>query len=215
MKEKIISYFGKERCDLMYAMASVASATHKKVLIIDYSIMHDFYMIYATEGQEEENEILDMGNVVVVKDRKIPETDMRNFDLTIIYNGLNLSSIVYQKADEYILAPGDEAGEVLRTAKYVKAIEEMYDAKFTLIQRDKANRKQTLGTLSQKLNIRPKRSYVLSFDQIEYEAYIALTINGNGGAIGLTNEMQAVAAELICTILEDDEKRIRKILKKI
>ena len=91
----------------------------------------------------------------------------------------------------------------------------MYDAKFTLIQRDKANRKQTLGTLSQKLNIRPKRSYVLSFDQIEYEAYIALTINGNGGAIGLTNEMQAVAAELICTILEDDEKRIRKILKKI
>lgn len=113
---KIVSYSGKERCDLVYALGTLTHATHKSVLFIDNSIFHDLYAVFA--GNNDTDEVLDFGDVVVAKDRKIPERDMRKFDLCILYSGLNTDqSVFYQKADEYIIAPGEEEEEVARMKK--------------------------------------------------------------------------------------------------
>lgn len=86
---------------------------------------------------------------------------------------------------------------------------------FTLIQRDKTGRKQTLGTIAEKIGVRPKRSYVLKFSEENYSAYTALTINKNGGLRGISEEMKLLAGELITIYLNESEKHIRNFLKKM
>lgn len=212
---KIVSYSGKERCDLVYALGTLTHATHKSVLYIDNSIFHDLYAVFA--GNNDTDEVLDFGDVVVAKDRKIPERDMRKFDLCILYSGLNTDqSVFYQKADEYIIAPGEEAEEVARMKKAADEIRKTWSVDaFTLIQRDKTGRKQTLGTIAEKIGVRPKRSYVLKFSEENYSAYTALTINKNGGLRGISEEMKLLAVELITIYLNESEKRIRSFLKKM
>ena len=59
---KIVSYSGKERCDLVYALGTLTHATHKSVLYIDNSIFHDLYAVFA--GNNDTDEVLDFGDVV-------------------------------------------------------------------------------------------------------------------------------------------------------
>lgn len=209
---KIIMISGKERCDIAYALGTLVHVTHKSVLFMDNSLTHDLYAVFA--GTNETNEVLEYGDVVVVKDRKVPYKDQIQFDVVIIYNGLNVADCLCLKADEYIIAPGEEAIEVERMKSFVEKLKvQSFTDRFTLIQRDKVGRKQTLGTIASKIGIRPTRSYVLEYSETDYGAYVALTINGNRGISGISEEMKDLTAELMTVMLGESEKRIKKLLK--
>lgn len=211
MKENsgsIISVVGKERCDIAYAIAQIASAMKKTVLIIDNSMTHDLFLVFS-HGKEPDSEVIDLGQMTVCCGCEVPEEDMREFGLTVIYSGLNCAT--HPPADVHVLATSGEMAEVQALSAY-SAYAETAEDSYILIQRDRVNRKQTLATIAAKIGIRPQKSYVLALSADDTGAYQALTLNGNSGLKGISQDMSALVSDIMADIYGIHPRKIKKYL---
>lgn len=208
---QVIAYAGKEKADLVYALVQIAEALHKRIVVIDNSLTHDLYEIYAKRGKSLQNQVIDMGTITIAKNCFL-EKELLDSDVVFYYTGLNVNDAIIEPADILILAPGSEAVEIQKMELYVKLIGNATQD-IVLIQRDRVTYKITLGTIASKLGIRPKRSYVLKYNPDDYGAYVALTQNGAYGIKGIVPGIKEVAFDISTMIHNLTDKQLRKYIR--
>lgn len=92
----IISYTGKERCDIMYYLSVIANKNSKKVLFIDNSMNGDLHITLTKSNNEE---MISTERCMYLRKYNVPQEKANEYDIVLLYNGL------YTPPEPYELKP--------------------------------------------------------------------------------------------------------------
>ena len=102
----IISYIGKERCDIIYNLVKIGVNAGKRILVIDNSMTHDMFSLFE---KNDGGDMQALGNLTICKDYKLGNK-AQEFDCVYLYEGI--APRYDGKRDIQILAPGCENTEI-------------------------------------------------------------------------------------------------------
>lgn len=212
---KVITYIGKERCDIIYYLIKVAARLGKKILVVDNSGIQDLSGVYGLSGNEDK---MRKKNVTVCRQYIISEewreSTVNEFDFIFVYEGLKLQQVKVE-SDLLLIGCSFEKREI----EIIKnMIGQNSDRKREiLILRDKTSARFSVRTVMEMLDMPPKKTenYVLEFDEFGYGGYVALTQSGDNEKIALratagkdTYDMiQELASELYAITNRKDVKK--------
>lgn len=176
---KVITYIGKERCDIIYYLAKVAARLGKKILIVDNSTIQDLSGVYGLPDNEDKmrkKNVTVCRNYILTDEWK--EAFENEFDFIFIYQGLKLQNTKI-KSDMLLTGCGFEKREIEILKKMRKK-----NAKFekeVLILRDKNLSKLTARIVMEMLGMPLKKTetFTLEFDEYGYGGYVSLTHSGD------------------------------------
>lgn len=172
----IISYIGKERCDIIYNLVKIGVNAGKRILVIDNSMTHDMFSLFE---KNDGGDMQALGNLTICKDYKLGNK-AQEFDCVYLYEGI--APRYDGKRDIQILAPGCENTEIKQIRTRLDELKEngvVLPEDAYVIERDKVNRKITAKTLSALLNVNTPNCMEMEFDLKDYNSYVCLTHNMN------------------------------------
>ena len=133
----IISYIGKERCDIIYNLVKIGVNAGKRILVIDNSMTHDMFSLFE---KNDGGDMQSLGNLTICKDYKLGNK-AQEFDCVYLYEGI--APRYDGKRDIQILAPGCENTEIKQIRTYLDELKEngvVLPENTYVIERDKLNR---------------------------------------------------------------------------
>mgnify|MGYP006983163144 CR=1 FL=1 len=205
----IISYIGKERCDIIYHLIKIGINAGKRLLVIDNSMTHDLFSLFEKNDGED---IQEHGNLTICKDYKLGKK-AQEYDCVYLYEGIVPR---YEgKRDVQIIAPGCENTEIKQIRAYLDELvnngtefpEETY-----VIERDKVNRKITAKTLSSLLNVNTQNCIDLEFDVKDYSQYVSLTHNMRTSS-AVSAQMYEVIESIAVVVYNTNAKMLKKLMR--
>lgn len=206
----VISYVGKERCDLLYYITMLGQRAGKQILVIDNSVTHDFFDLYEKIDHED---VVESDFITVCKDYCMDEQLKEEYDYIFIYEGITRMHSYKGKRDITIVAISMEAAEL----KHIKNAFLDYDGKTKLnpllIVRDCVNNKVSNNDIAEKLCITPEDVLRIGFDQRDYAMYINLSHNKIGRFKGLSQEMEDAISYIGEFLYQLDRKTMKRIMK--
>lgn len=205
----IISYIGKERCDIIYNLVKIGVNAGKRILVIDNSMTHDMFSLFE---KNDGGDMQALGNLTICKDYKLGNK-AQEFDCVYLYEGI--APRYDGKRDIQILAPGCENTEIKQIRTYLDELKEngvVLPENTYVIERDKVNRKITAKTLSTLLNVNTSNCLEMEFDIKDYSAYVCLTHNMRASA-AVSTQMYEVIETLATVIYSTNEKMLKKLMR--
>lgn len=197
----IITYVGKEQCDILYYMIQIGIKLGKSIAVFDNSITHDLFSLFSSEENED---IVETKGIVVAKDYII-KREQQVYDYIFIYEGLYPRYTGY--TDYAIIAPSYSKVEWDMIRDFVKSCEQM-EIRNMLILRDKINNKVSDRVALAKLGFDPNSMITVEFNEKDYSSYISLLHNAKAKLQknGEICEVVAVLCEELYGIKEKDFK---------
>lgn len=202
----IITYTGKEQCDILFQLVKIGVISGKKVAVFDNSITHDFFQIFAN-GLDKGQDLLEIGNLTVFNDYKVKK-DETAFDYIFIYEGLypRFSGFI----DVSIIAPGYEKNEWKMIKPHVDKCR-IERVKTILIMRNRVGKKLSDRYVTTQIGIKPDVFLRSDFDIKDYESYVALTHNRDQ-KFNRTGELFYIVSTVASEIYKMSEKEVKKIM---
>lgn len=205
----VITYTGKERCDILYFLIQIGIKTGHKIAVIDNSFTHDLFALYEKEDKEE---IVVIDNLTVTKDRLIGKK-AKEFDFVFIYEGL--VARCSEKRDFTILAPTCERREIdIVGESFKEAIKNatINHDNILIIARDVVTRKISAKEIALRYELPTELYYDLDLDEKDYGVYVALT-NNHRAKLNLSAQMFELMEFLAAKLYKVDAKTFKKLMK--
>lgn len=200
----IITYVGKEQCDILYHLIMIGSKMGKTIAVLDNSINHDLFSIFA---EDETADLVETHGIVVGKDYTF-KREQKTYDFVFIYEGLLPRYEGY--TDFSIIAPSYAKNEWDMIKDHAKGCEQAEIRTF-LVLRDKINRKISDKVALAKLDFDPTFMMNTEFNEKDYSSYISLTHN-KAAKLSPNGEIY----EVICMLCEElyhvNEKNLKNYL---
>ena len=218
---RIISFLGLERCDLVLYLAGIYNSIKMSTLVIDNSYSKDLY--YAiNKGEDYE---VERGYVTYVQDLDYSKEVFNGFDCVIFYEGLNPNSINIAASDILFIV-SDYTEAVIRQIRgfYECDIKKGLDLaekthgkelKMYCILRDKISRKISDKLVCSMLGCsKSEFAGSLLFCEEDYRRYIDLGFNSNNKIQGCSKELKEALTFIFAHTEEIDYPAARKIVRK-
>lgn len=205
----IVTYTGKERCDILYFLIQIGKRMGKKILAVDNSYTHDLFLLFQKDDGEE---IYQLDNLTICKDCK-PDRKVRDYDIVFIYEGL-LARYEGER-DKIILAPSCEKAEMEMVISGFKGNIEIKEDSLDnvyIVARDQVNRKFTSRTIAKMYGLKAENCFDMSFDEKDYSMYISLTHNGYTNFM-LSPQMYDLIESMAADLYGIDARTLKKIMK--
>lgn len=202
----IITYVGKEQCDILYHLVKIGKKLGKSIVVFDNSITHDFYMMF---DKNDGKDVIEQNNLVVCKDR-VFKREEKTYDYVFVYEGL------YPKYNGFIdiaiVAPSYAKQEWDMIKPHLENCK-MGNIKTFLVLRDRVNRKITPRIVKKMLNIEPYYSTSIELSDKDYSAYVCMTHNKKA-VLPKKGELEDTIFGLASEIYHlDDIKKLRNLVK--
>ena len=166
----IITYVGKEQCDILYHVIMAGIKLGKTIAVFDNSITHDFFEIFSTNKEED---IIETQGIVVAKDYTFIK-EKAEYDYIFIYEGLYPKYKGY--TDLAIIAPSYSKTEWEMIREYGKE-RSILETKIFLVLRDKINNKISDRVALSILDFDPTYMMNTELNEKDYSSYISLVHN--------------------------------------
>lgn len=210
MSKRLI-YFGSEKCDFIFYMATVLSIKGS-VLVIDNSHKGDLYEVISALQHEP---VIEKRGITYVRDVS-SKSNLKDFDYIVVYAGKNVeeNEEFLQTEDEImIVAMPDYTSPVLTAISSISYPLDGDDVVF--IMRDRCSKKLSEKNISIILGISPKKiEGVLNLNMKDEAAYVALSHNGFQSIKGVSDDMQTAITFVTSKFFDTDEKYANKIVAK-
>ena len=167
----IITYVGKEQCDILYHVIMTGAKLGKSIAVFDNSITHDLFHVFCNGAEED---VVESHGIVVAKDYSFKKEETA-YDYIFIYEGLYPRYVGY--TDLAIVAPSYSRTEWDILKEHLKERETM-EIKTFLVLRDKINNKFSDKVALSLLGFDPTYMMNTEFHSKDYSSYISLTHNG-------------------------------------
>ena len=200
----IVTYAGKEQCDILYHVIQTGVKLGKTIAVFDNSITHDLFSIYAKDSSED---IIEMDGLVIAKDFSFKREE-KAYDFVFIYEGL--APRYYGYTDMAVIAPSYAKAEWDMLMSHAKVCEER-EIKTCLILRDKINNKISDRVALAKLDFDPQFMMYTEFNAKDYSSYIALTHNKKA-KLNRNGEIYEAVSVLCDELYHMDAKTKKKYL---
>lgn len=204
----VILYIGKERCELPYFMYRMARIMNRNVLVVDNSVRGDLYRSIANA----ESDYTDMGSSVFVRNCYIKAAEAEKFDVTLIYNGINVVPHPYEISPDYTYV------ETTMERVDVEDVKKAYEATgiknpATLVVTDVTAKKYSVGTLVKNLGLNAESCYMIPFDIKFQNKYLMLTHNGSVPIKGSSEDVMEFLEETARRQYACDKRKFKKIAR--
>lgn len=206
----VISYVGKERCDLLYYVTTLGQRAGKEILVIDNSVTHDFFNLYEKIDHED---IVESDFITVCKDYCMDEQLKEEYDYIFIYEGISKMHSYKGPRDTTIVAVSMEDTELRNIKNAIRDYDENAKLNPVLIIRDCVNNKINVADIAEKLHINPEVMFRIGFDQRDYAMYINLSHNKIGKFRGMSPEMEDAVSCIGEFLYQLDSKTVKRIMR--
>ena len=202
MAKKVI-YYGLERCDYIYHLASSLGSMHH-VLVCDNSFAGDLF----TSVSKENSEVYSWLGMDFARNISVNQ-DLDNYDYVVIYAGERMEKEYLSYENAFFLFMPQCSWQGLQSLKEAKM---PLDAiKHVIIIRDHFSRSLTAKSIGTLLDIPP--SEIVGFISLEdYGAYLSLTHSGRQNPKCLSADIREALVYILATLEETDRKTANLML---
>lgn len=218
---KLISFIGEERADFAYYVAVILKNTGKRVLVLDNSISGDLFTAVARNNPDAMMERThSVQNLVFVRCAAYQAESFSKFDYVICYAGNSYIEDTICKSDLVCFMPDYRPvslnrGRDLLCSLLEQAGMEAAEGKYFIIMRDLVSDKITDLAIAELMQTDTERIIGhIADDPGDYAKYITFLYNGRQTIKGLSSDYMGALNYVIGRITNENEKMIRKIMKK-
>jgi len=214
---KLISFIGTERGDFSYYMSQILKNKNKTVLILDNSEKGDLYRAVCHNDEAHmQDRICEMENMVYARHVEYNAETFDKFDYVLCYSGnspidacIRNSSIIYAMPD-YTLEELDKLKNQLGCIDEFDTDKDVF-----IIMRDMVTDKVTDKAVANYLNTDVgKIAGNIAMEVSDHAKYISFTYNGRQSINGLSADYMSAIIYCVTQITGEDEKNVKKLLKK-
>ena len=202
----VITYFGKERLDLIYYLSLMGKKLNKNVAVIDNSLRGD---LYRSVVGDTDSHLTEKNGCTYARSVDVKDTDVADFDMVLIYNGLYEKKTPYQLQSNMRLI--DTSMDLVEMEQLKRALPPKEDEETdVLILSDVTSKKISPQYAKNFLGITTDKDYMFPLDNGDYDKFVILTQNGNGTLKGLSEYMMEFLADFAKHFWNIDEKKFKK-----
>lgn len=213
---KLINFIGIERADFAYYVAKILKNENKTILVIDNSVTGDLFQSVTANDDTNQERIVEMENMVYARHVNYNLETYEKFDYVICYTGAGEIDDNVIESDITYAMPDYTIHSLKKVNEQLKQIAKSEHVPMLCgIVRDLVNEKITDHAVAKYIELEPERiAGHITLEPTDMAKYIAFNYNGRQNVNGLSKDYLDALMYVVTQITCENEKHVRKIMKK-